>query len=234
MVAFLQGYKIFFVILFFCLGVFVNLFGLKMFNITTFVIACVFSSFAAAAFFYHFVDLNTETWILWFIFILCVGIGSGIGVLAVRYKEVGFFGMGFGLGVIAALLIYQYIIANFIGSFGEAFLYGFAILFGIFGGYSASKYWRGMVISATAFIGSYMIVRAISVYLGGFPNEIELAEGQAEFTWWSVLYLLLLALITLIGLKFQYNNKKPEDDAKLVSETLKGASRYQEILLENA
>jgi len=140
--------------------------------------------------------------------------------------------MGFGLGVIIALLVYQYIISSFIGALGEAFLYGVAAIFGVIGGYIATKFWKGMIIIATSFIGAYMIIRSVSVYAGGFPNEIELAEGHAEFEWWAVAYLVFLVLMTIIGITYQSKNKQPEDEARLAAEELKSGSRYSEILLE--
>jgi len=231
---FLLENQLIFVLVFLALGIFVCFYGLRMFNITTFLITTTVGTFLVAFFFYKFVDLNTSEWILWFIFIVCIGVGAFMGILAVRYKVVGFFGLGFGLGAIFALFLYQYVIALFLDTTSDALVYAFAIVFGVTGGVLSLRVWKGMAIISTSIIGAYLAVRAVSVYIGGFPSELNLANGTAEFTGWSYLYLLVVVVMSALGIRYQFKTRKGDAaEDKLLGEDIKNRSVYSEILLDN-
>jgi len=80
--------------------------------------------------------------------------------------------MGALLGCIIVLLAYTAFISYMHPA--DWVLY---VLLGVFGvGFGALAYWLkdGIVIMATALLGSYGAVRAISGLIGGFPNEFEI------------------------------------------------------------
>jgi len=65
-------------------------------------------------------------------------------------------------------------------------------------------------MTLTGIIGSYMIVRGISLYAGGFPDEMNLQEEikQGAITWDSFpktfyAYLAGVAVCALVGIVFQ-------------------------------
>jgi len=51
------------------------------------------------------------------------------------------------------------------------------VLCAIVGAVCAFFFFETVVISATAFSGSYLFVRGFSLYIGGYPNEFTLAEA---------------------------------------------------------
>ena len=65
-----------------------------------------------------------------------------------------------------------------------------------------------MEAHATVFIGSYMTIRGLSFYLGGYPNEAEtfakLREGNFEVSSWVYIYMLLFLGLNVVGTYVQY------------------------------
>jgi len=60
-----------------------------------------------------------------------------------------------------------------------------------------------VIIGATAFTGSYLFFRGISLFAGGYPNEFtlvnQLASGEVvSITDWFYLYLGLIIISTLL------------------------------------
>jgi len=85
-----------------------------------------------------------------------------------------------------------------------------------------------IVIFSTSLIGAYSIVRGISLYAGGFPNEgvvISLIKNNETeqlnqlFTWRVYVYLAAILLTFIIGVLYQSHsnnekNKKTGDEDK--------------------
>jgi hypothetical protein len=94
--------------------------------------------------------------------------------------RIGVAALGAWVGVISSLLIHE----AFMYSLHQQWLFWLMIIgFGaVFGGVSFWKY-KLILIFATAFIGSYMMTRGVSLYIGGYPNEFTLIHqaqnGQA-------------------------------------------------------
>lgn len=68
------------------------------------------------------------------------------------------------------------------------------------------------IMFVTAFVGSYFVIRGISLYAGGFPNEIDLTEDVAngEIDWKSfgkAFYGYLAGIVILSGLSFYFQIK---------------------------
>ena len=83
-----------------------------------------------------------------------------------------------------------------------------------------------IVIFATSLIGSYCIVRGISLFAGKFPDEITVIDlrsrGETEqlkalLTWQVYVYLAAIGLCTIISMIIQYKTYKED------GETVEGA-----------
>ena len=57
-----------------------------------------------------------------------------------------------------------------------------SLAFALFGAILSFKYFDGIVIFGTAFVGAYSIIRGASLIFGNYPNEIEMFEKLAEGT----------------------------------------------------
>jgi len=72
----------------------------------------------------------------------------------------------------------------------------------IFGGVSYWKY-KIVLMIATAFIGSYFMVRGVSLYIGGYPNEFTLINmaktDQLALHWTFYIYFGFIVALTAGG-----------------------------------
>lgn len=76
-----------------------------------------------------------------------------------------------------------------------------------------------VLIVVTSFIGSYAIVRGISMYAGGFPNETELhTMAQKGYIDWGSFpmafygYLAGIVVLSILTSIFQWKNNKDDSD----------------------
>ena len=81
-----------------------------------------------------------------------------------------------------------------------------------------------MEAHATVLIGSYMIIRGLSFFLGGYPNESQafakLSEGNFEVSYWVYIYMLLFLGLNVVGNYVQFTinanlNKKLLEEEKI-------------------
>jgi len=87
------------------------------------------------------------------------------------------------------------------------------ILLGLGGAFLAYKYFDAIVILSTALIGAYSLTRGASLYLGRFPDEVELlqklANGiQVDIPYQFYLYLTVMLVLFFLGTAFQFREKK--------------------------
>jgi hypothetical protein len=89
--------------------------------------------------------------------------------------------------------------------------YGIIIGCAVVLGYFAFQVEKIVVIIVTGFVGAYMIVRGISLYAGGYPNEMaisrEISEGGLDFdnfpkTFYG--YLAGIGVCALVGFYVQF------------------------------
>jgi uncharacterized membrane protein HdeD (DUF308 family) len=64
------------------------------------------------------------------------------------------------------------------------------------------------IIVSTSLAGSYIFIRGISLYVGGFPNEFDLIEqlkagSIPHISYWFYLYLGFILIFTIIGMVVQ-------------------------------
>lgn len=88
----------------------------------------------------------------------------------------------------------------------------FFILLGIILGYKLKD---SVVIISTAFIGSYLFVRGISLFTGGYPSEKDLIkdleDGNANFTPTMIGFLVAMGIMVVCGILYQRKQQKIED-----------------------
>jgi len=213
-IEFLTQYKYPFIGGFTLLGIFFMFFGLRLFNYTVFLITAITGTFVSGILFFELVKFGSQAWILWVIFGACVIIGCVLGYLAVAYEKVGFFGLGAALGVIGGLLLYNTILIHYMQTGGSqnAIFYLILAVCGLIGGGLALWLWKDVIIIATALIGAYMSVRAVSVLIGGFPNELEVLNGAQELDAFAYIYLAVIALLAFAGMYHQFSVKRKQQE----------------------
>ena len=75
------------------------------------------------------------------------------------------------------------------------------------------KFLKLVLVLGTSFIGSFLIVRGVSFYLGGYPNEFELFNeiqvGDIDnVPWTAYLYVAAMVVLSVLGILFQHKKFK--------------------------
>lgn len=188
------------------LGIFLAFYGNKFVNIVIFsVIALAVFVIVGSLFFQLFLKKVSEEWAQWLCLagIIALACGAGYTVMKFRKYGVGLFaawgGVMLGFVVTAAFLVknvYAY--------------YGTLAAFAIVMFWLAIKVEKTVVIMITSFMGSYLLVRGVSLYAGGFPNETalraEIADGVIDWDNYEkkfYIYLGAIVVCTIISTLYQ-------------------------------
>ena len=147
-----------------------------------------------------------SNWIGWTVLLCSLMIGLVCGFFMMKLDRVGSAFLASWGGLIVGFVLNQtvlYLLESNITFWCVSF--SFAIIAGI-----CSFYWFDHVlINMTAFSGAYMIVRGISFFAGGYPNEFTLVNEtidgvMKDETRWFYLYLVSMLTITAVGSFVQY------------------------------
>lgn len=90
-----------------------------------------------------------------------------------------------------------------------------AIIFGVI----ALYIYEHMMIISTALIGSYLVNKSVSVWAGGFPNEVELfhyienSGGDYEMETTYYIYFAAILVGTIIGIIVQEKHKSKRKES---------------------
>lgn len=174
LIQFVQDYNWCFGTGFIVIGLFLAFLGRKMFNVALFIVATIIVAGLILFIFYAtFLSDNTEAWVSWLVVSLAVLVGLVGGFLAYKLEKIGACLLcgwgGFCLGV----LLNETVL--YLASSAVLFWcvnIGLAVIFGVLG----FVLFNQAVMIATAFLGSYMTMRGIGLFAGGFPNEYALVN----------------------------------------------------------
>jgi len=158
-----------------CFGLLNCFFGLHFFKATLF-IAGFSITFLIVLFFMNelFIKPDSENWLNWLTVGLATILGLVVGMFTISLEKIGFFALGAFGGFLLGTLLYTTFL-HYIGGGAEWVLYTtcgvLAFVFGMLGLVIRAF----IAIITTSFIGSYLLIRVISIFAGGFPNEFTLA-----------------------------------------------------------
>jgi len=169
---FVQDYAWCFGTAFIVLGLFLAFLGRKLFNVAIFMVATIVVAGLILFIFYATcLSTNTEAWVAWLMVACSVLVGLLGGFLAYKLEKVGAALLcawgGFCLGVLLNETC-LYLVSS--AALFWCVNIGLAIVFGILG----FVLFNQAVMIATSFLGSYMTMRGIGIFAGGFPNEYAL------------------------------------------------------------
>jgi uncharacterized membrane protein HdeD (DUF308 family) len=157
-------------------GIFVGLFGKPLFKPTICIVGTlVFVVLSTLFIFSVFFNRSTANWVGWVVFAVCLLLGGIVGLILAKLSRLGVGVLAGWGGFCLGLITYN------------AFMYkadnGKKIVFWIWclsiaivAGVLSIFLFNHALIIATSLVGSYAFVRGISMYAGGFPNEMELVE----------------------------------------------------------
>jgi uncharacterized membrane protein len=159
-------------IIYIIIGAFINFFGRIMIKPTVFLTSFIVVTFAQLFILYSlFMHHERANWANWLVLAVCSIIGLLCAYLLVKSLKYGLALLGGGTGGALGLLV----CGAFNISHPAAFwgiLVALALIFTLITFKGSDQF----MIFSTALFGSYMMVRGISLYAGGYPNEFEIME----------------------------------------------------------
>lgn len=77
------------------------------------------------------------------------------------------------------------------------------IILGTIFGYLSYKNWQTIAIFNTSFLGAYGIVRSLAVFIGNFPDEINMnkfhkVEGNSDYVY-IIVYFVMIIILSILG-----------------------------------
>lgn len=158
--------------------------------------------------------VDYAVWIILGIWVI-IGIVAGVFIAKKRKWGIAVIG-GFG-GVMFGLLLTT-IFGSAISS--AIAYYALVITCGILAFIITFFVEKIVLIIVTSFLGSYAIIRGISMYAGGFPNETELhslaSKGLIDWTTFPKAfygYLAGILVLSILTSVFQFRTNKDDDSS---------------------
>lgn len=163
-------------------GLIVTMFGAKFFEIVLssvsgtivfFALMLLFSTFGA------FVALDKgkgssagEITAAIVCFVLSIAAAVFVGWFMKKVTRTGIMLAGAAVGFFLGFLAYTFFFINFVPHWGM--MIGLSLVGCFIFGWLANKYDKHILVYLTALIGSYCLIRGISIFAGHFPNEVVL------------------------------------------------------------
>lgn len=164
---------------------------------------------ALIAFTFAFLILSgiMSGWVLAIVgFLLSGAAAAGVGYFAFKTKKIAMGILGGIAGFFAGYFLFSLVISLIFTS--QIVLWITLIACTAAGAWAIYKYQEEMELHATVFIGAYLIIRGLSNFLGGFPEEAQLfsmlSNGTFTFGLAFYGYIALFIALNVAGTWFQH------------------------------
>lgn len=211
---FLDEYSYIWGILFIAGGAFFCFFGRKLIKAAIFAVTAILIVFAILLLFYTtFLSSTTEVWVGWTVLVCSILLGLVGGFFMMKIERVGAALLAGWGGFLVGLMINEMALYK---AESQVAFWCVSIGCAITAAVLTFFLYEHVLINMTAFGGAYMLIRGISFYAGGFPNEFTLAEelkaGNTDaFTNWFYLYMVCIFILAVVGSIVQYKTNKKDD-----------------------
>lgn len=174
MFTFLEEWEYLFGAVFIAIGILLTFFGRKFFLAAVFIAATFIVALLLLILCYGtFLSENEEEWVGWVTLSVSIVIGLIAGALLVKFNRFAAAAVGAWAGYILGLFLNDLAL----WPIEEAWVFWVVnVLSALICAFLAFKFFNPAIIVGTAFIGSYALMRGISMYAGGFQNEYAIAK----------------------------------------------------------
>ena len=140
-------------------------------------------------------------------FVICTAFAIAAGFLSYKLTDYNLAILGGITGFFLGFFLYSLVFAMFIKT--SSIILWIILITCSIGGFFLMLNGRDKVEAyLTAFIGAYLIIRGLSFFLGGYPNEAEtfaqLQEGNFKFSGYVYLYFVLFIALIVAGIYVQF------------------------------
>ena len=202
-------------------GLFNCILGQKFAKYTAFLLCVFIITILVLVFSQYVLPSGCAEWIIWVMFALGIILGCTAGYFTFKYHEKVLALLtggvsGFFIGQFLYNLFGNQIPANGIVINIVFVIVSIGVMIAI-----AFFFKKFIVIFATSFIGAYCFIRGISLFAGGFPDEITVMDLRAEneteqlkklLTWRVYVYLSAILIATGLSIFAQYRINRDKDD----------------------
>ena len=216
---FINDYVAFFALFLIVFGLINCVFGQKFDRITAFLLTLVGTIVLVLFFSQYILPSGCAYWKIWIMLVLGAIIGCVLGYFVWKYHDKIY---AFLVGGLAGFLLGEFLFNLFGNAIkGNSTLINilfiiFSIILAIILAYFIRAF---IIIIATSFIGSYSLIRGISLFAGGFPNEMTVIDLKKEgeddqlkelLTWRVYLYLAFIVITCILSIYIQIKFFKKE------------------------
>lgn len=220
---FINKYNYIFAIILIAFGLFNCILGQKLSQYTSFILTLFVVTILCMFLFQFILPSGCADWIIWVILVVGIILGCTAGYFVFIYHEKF---MAFLVGGIAGFFLGEFLF-NLFGSLIKVNPTLINILFviiciiaSIILAYFIQEI---IIIIATSFIGSYALIRGISLFAGHFPSEFTVidlkAQGENEqlkklLNWQFYVYLVFIVIACGLSIYVQYLIRKHTKESK--------------------
>ena len=194
-------YKWLFAIAMFGIGVFLLLWGGKYVKVTVFIF--VFLTVVALIWILLYgliLPDSTPDWVGWIVLVASIAAGLFAAFYMMCWMKLGVFLLACWMGGMGGSMLYDAIVSHIVQS--TVALWIIVIVCALIVGVISLKLYKHVVVFGSALLGAYMILRAISVVGGGWPNGFTLSDGSSV-PWTFYMYLIAFIVLGGFGIWFQ-------------------------------
>lgn len=214
------------------IGLFELFLGQKLVTATIFIFSAAIVVLFVFVFFFQFIlPGGVKETVFWFVLAIAIIVGLVLGYFVAKYKD-KFFGiiMGALLGYIIGQILYNLALNRININQTALQIIVYVLCIGVCIALSILLF-NIVTIFATALIGAYAVIRGISIFAGGFPNETTIADLVSRketeqlknlLTWIVYLYLGGWVILFVIGLVVQIKIFAADKEEEKNKEKTKG------------
>lgn len=198
-------------------GGFLSFYGYKLYKPTIFLIGFILGTFMVGLFLFGvWTSQNSSSYKGYIILAIALAAGLLFGYIVMRISWIGLVISGAILGFFVSLFLFLLIFFRIISYPPNLLLYNLLLIGLIAGAIAGFEYTDIILVLSCGISGAYLTIRGLSAWLGGFPNEFELASNlinkQDTGTGWAFyLYLFLMVVMACVGVWYQYRLKRKDE-----------------------
>ena len=194
-------YKWLFAVVMFGIGVFLLLWGGVYVKVTIFIF--VFMTVVALIWILLYgliLPDSTPEWVGWIVLVASVAAGLFAAFYMMCWMKLGVFLLACWVGGCGGSMLYDAIVSHIVHS--TVALWIMVIVCALIVGVISLKLYKQVIVIGSALLGAYMILRAISVVGGGWPNSFTLNDSN-DVPWTFYMYLIAFIVLGGFGIWFQ-------------------------------
>ena len=179
-------------------GLFMAFMGNKLVNAVIFIVTATAFFFVAGTLFFQIALAKIKAeWAMWLSIAAIIVVGCLLGYFLQKYRK---YGIALLAGWGGILVGFSICTAFFVGN--QSLSWVIVLGCGIAGGILTIYIEKFVIITTTSFIGSYAAVRGVSLYLGGYPSELqlqsEISSGAVDWENYDKKFYIYLGAIVIL------------------------------------